>query len=182
MRFVIGSLVAGAVMWLLGFVFYGLLFDVGWATAPEATQLAIQSALKALPHTGSYAIPMGETPAMMAAHASGPIAQVVYNARGYPMVDPATFIGGFVQFAVVAAMLGWLLHGLGARVDFIGQARVVIGLAAVAVVYIHLADPVWYHADWRNAVFKSVADLVILSAGGLVMARWFVTRRSTGLR
>ena len=182
MRFVIGSVVAGAIMWLLGFVFYGLLIDYGWATAPEATQLAIQSALKALPHSGTYAIPMGETPALLKALATGPVAQISYTASGSAPIDTTTLVGGFIQFAVVAAMLGWLLRGLGERVDFLGQARVVFGLAAVAVVYIHFADPIWYHSDWRNPLFKSVADFVILSTGGLIMARWFTPRRSRGLR
>ena len=176
MRFVIGSLVAGAAMWILGFVFYGLLFNVGWATAPEATQLALQSALKALPGSGTYIIPMGETKTMLDAYAAGPVAQVNYSARGYDPLSLLVFVGGFVQFSVVAAMIGWLLGALGSRVDLIGRFRVVLGMAAVAVVYIHLADPIWYHGDVRNAVFKSVADFVILSAGGLVMARWFVRR------
>ncbi len=174
-RLAIGALAAGAAMWLLGFVLYGLLFDVGWSHAPEATQLAVQAALKALPGSGAYYIPVGETPAMMGAFEKGPVAQVFYNASGYPAVDPTVFIAGYVQFAVVAAMIGWLLTGLG-MASFAARARVVCGMAAIAVVYIHIADPIWYHADWRNPLYKTVCDFIILSAGGLVMARWFVRR------
>ncbi len=174
MRFAIGSLVAGAAMWMLGFVFYGVLFSVGYATAPDATQLAIQSALKALPGSGTYYIPTGESPAIMKAFEAGPLAQVSYNAHGAPFFDLSTFVAGYIQFTVVAAMIGLLLRGLNGRIDLLGQFRIVLGLAAVAVVYIHLADPIWYHSDWRNPVYKSVADFVILSAGGLIMARWFV--------
>ncbi len=179
MRLLVGSLLAGAAMWILGFVFYGLLFNVGWATAPEATQLAIQSALKALPGTGTYVVPSGETQSMMDAYAAGPVAQIAYNAGGFPMLDPVTFIAGYVQFAVVAAMIGWLLSALGDRIDVIGRIRVVLGMAAVAVVYIHFANPIWYHGDWRNALFKSVADFVILGTGGMIMARWSAMRRKT---
>ncbi len=178
MRFVVGSLAAGAAMWLLGFVFYGIFFSVGYATAPDATQLAIQSALKELPGSGAYYIPTGESPAMMKAFEAGPLAQVSYTVSGAPFFDLSTFVAGYIQFSIVAAMLGMLLRGLNGRIDFLGQIRIVLGLAAVAVVYIHLADPIWYHSDWRNPVYKSVADFVILSAGGLIMARWFVARRT----
>ncbi len=177
MRLVVGALVAGAVMWVLGFILYGIFFGMGYASAPEATQLAIQAALKALPGSGTYIVPMGETPAMMQAYAAGPVAQVSYNASGFPMADWRVFAGGYVQFAVVAAMLGLLLQGLGSRVDGIGRARVVIGLAAIAVVYIHFADPIWLHGDWKHALWTSFADVVILGTGGLIMARWFVPRR-----
>ncbi len=174
-RLLIGALAAGAVMWLLGFVLYGLLFNVGWSQAPEATQIAIQSALKALPGSGTYYIPVGETPGLMAAFTKGPVAQISYNASGFPAVDTTVFIAGYIQFVVVAAMIGWLLAGLG-QANFGAGLRVVCGLAAIAVVYIHLADPIWYHADWRNPLYKTVCDFIILSAGGLVMARWFVRR------
>ena len=176
-RLAAGALAAGALMWLLGFVLYGLLFDVGWSSAPEATQLAVQAALKTLPGSGTYFVPVGETPAMMAAFARGPVAQISYNANGFPALDTTVFIAGFFQFTVVAAMIGWLLGGLGERVTGFGaRARVVCGMAAIAVVYIHIADPIWYHADWRNPLYKTACDFIILSAGGLVMARWFVRR------
>ena len=174
-RLVIGALAGGAVMWVLGFVLYGVLFDVGWSSAPEATQLAVQQALKSLPGSGTYFVPIGETKTMLDAYAAGPIAQISYNAGGFPPFSPTVFIAGFVQFTVVAAMIGWLLLGTGLA-TFGARARVVCGMAAIAVVYIHLADPIWYHADWRNPLYKTLADFIILSAGGLVVARWFVPR------
>ena len=176
MRLIIGGVVAGIAMWFLGYVFYGVLFGYGWSVAPEATSLAIQAALKALPHSGQYIIPRGDTPAAIAAYQAGPIAEISYNTQGFPMLDPVSLTGGLFQFVVVAAMVGLLLQGLGQR-GFGERARVVIGLAAVAVVYIHFASPIWYHGGWRHALFLSVADFVILTAGGLVMARWFVRVR-----
>ena len=177
MRLIVGALVAGAAMWVLGFVLYGVFFGMGYGSAPDATQLAIQTALKALPASGTYLIPVGDTPALARAYAAGPVAQISYNAGGFPMADWRVFVGGYVQFAVVAAMLGLLLRGLGDRVDGLGRARVVIGLAAIAVVYIHFADPIWLHGDWKHALWTSFADMVVLGTGGLIMARWFVARR-----
>ena len=70
-KLVIGSLVAAVVMFLLGFVFYEVLMNLGWSTAPEATQLAVQEALKALPHSGVYSIPSEGSDALAAAAAAG---------------------------------------------------------------------------------------------------------------
>jgi hypothetical protein len=172
-RLIVGGLVAGIVMWLLGYVFYGLLFGYGWASAPESVNLAIQSALKALPGSGQYIVPGGDTPAMVAAYQAGPIAEISYNVKGFAMFDPASMFGGLFHFIVVATMVGLLIRNLGSR-GFGDRARVVVGLAATAVVYIHLAGPIWYHGIWRHALFLTVADFVILTAGGLIMARWFV--------
>lgn len=176
-KLVIGSLVAAIAMFLLGFVFYGVLMHLGWSTAPEATQLAVQEALKALPGTGTYAIPGGESPAMIAAYAAGPVAQIQYNAGGFPMMDPAVFAGGYVHMAVSVFLVGLLLWNLRDRlVSFAERAQVVIAVAAIFCVYIHLAGPIWYHTDWRNALYKVVADMIIYVTGGLILARWFVPR------
>lgn len=182
MRLVVFSLAAGAAMWVLGFVFYGLLFHFGWSTAPEATQLALHEALKALPGTGTYVVPTPETPALVAAHIAGPTAQISYNATGSPVADPVIFVGGFFQFTVVAALIGWLIAGLGNRIDIIGRIRVVLALAAIAVVFLDLSDAIWMRADWQHAIYTAVADFIILATGGLIMARWYVSRRSNNLR
>ena len=176
-RLVIGSLVAAVAMFLLGFVFYGLLINLGWSTAPEATQLALQQALKALPHSGVYAIPSGETPTMMAAFQAGPIAQVSYNSGGYSMADPVIFAAGYVHMAVSVFLVGLLLWNLRDRlVTFAERAQVVIAVAAIFSVYIHMAAPIWYHGDWRNALYLCLADTVIYVVGGLIIVRWFLPR------
>lgn len=182
MRLVIFSLAAGAAMWILGFVFYGLLSHLGWSAAPEATQLALHEALKALPGNGTYVVPAPDTPALVAAYQAGPIAQITYHAAGGPVADPLVFVGGFFQFTLVAALIGWLIAGLGNRIDIIGRIRVVLGLAAIAVVFLDLSDAIWMRGDWQHAIYTAVADFIILGTGGLIMARWYVNRRSNTLR
>lgn len=175
-RLMIGSLVAAIAMFMLGFVFYGTpLFNLGWVEAAPEAQASIQAALRVLPRTGTYVIPSGETPAAIAAYAAGPVAQIAYNERGFAMVDPGSLAGGYVHMAVSVFLLGCVLLTVPATF-FAARARLVIGVAAVAVVYLHIAGPVWYHTDWRNALYKAVADFVVLTAGGLIVARWFVRR------
>ncbi len=177
-KLVIGSLVAAVVMFLLGFVFYGLLMHLGWSTAPEATQLAVQEALKALPGSGVYTIPAEGSDALAAATAAGPVAQISYHAGGVKMVDPVIFAGGYVHMAVSVFLVGLLLWNLRDRVaTFAERAQVVVAIAAIFSVYIHLAAPIWYHGDWRNALYLCLADTVIYVAGGLIVAKWFLPRR-----
>ena len=176
-RLVIGSVLAGIVMFVLGFVFYVQLFYLGWSVAPESTQLAIQAALKALPHTGVYAIPMGETPSMVAAANAGPVAQVNYNSGGYPLFDPAMMIGGYIHLTVSVFLAGLLLWNLRDRVVTFGErARVLVAVVAIFDVYVHLAAPIWYRGDWRNALYVIVADAIVYLVGGLIVARWFLPR------
>ena len=173
-QLIVGSLAAALAMFMLGFVFYGTpVQNLGWRTATPATQSAIQQALKALPETGTYVIPSGETPEAMAAYAAGPIAQIQYNGGGFAMMDPVSFAGGYVQMAVSVFLVGCVLRTAVVSV-FATRARLVLGIAATAVVYLHFAGPVWYHTDWRNALYVAVADFVILGTGGLILARWFV--------
>lgn len=174
LRLLVGTLPAAAVMFLLGFVFYGTpLQMLGWTKAPLATQLAVQQALKALPESGTYVIPSGDTPGATTAYGNGPVAQIQYNSGGFAMVDPKVFAGGFVQMAVSVFLLGCILLTTAAT-SFGARVRLVSGVAATAVVYLHLAGPVWYHTDWRNAVYTAVADFIVLTAGGMVLARWFI--------
>ena len=177
-RLIIGSLVAAVAMFLLGYAFYGTaLMSLGWGTAAPQVQAGIQSALRELPGTGTYVIPSGNTPDAIAAYAHGPVAQIAYNSGGFAMVDGTSLGGGFIHMAVSVFLLGCVLATVPGT-SFGTQARLVLGISATAMVYLHFAGPIWYHTDWRNALYTGVADFIVLSVGGLIVGRWFVGRRS----
>jgi hypothetical protein len=46
-----------------------------------------------------------------------------------------------------------------------------VGLSAAATVMIVIGDPIWMHGDWRYAIYALVADLAMLTASALVIAR-----------
>jgi hypothetical protein len=54
-----------------------------------------------------------------------------------------------------------------------------IGLSAAATVTIVIGDPIWMHSDWRYAIYALIADLAMLSASALVIARWFLPQAQT---
>jgi hypothetical protein len=86
-------------------------------------------------------------------------------------------IGGFVQEVIVSLMIGLSLLGVAGRVaDFPSRAKVAIGVSAAATVMILLGDPIWMHADWRFGIYATIADLAMLAASSLVIARWFLPR------
>jgi hypothetical protein len=97
--------------------------------------------------------------------------------HGFAPGDPASMIGGLVQEVIVSLMIGFSLFAVAGRVtDFASRARLAIGLSAAATVMIVTSDPIWNHADWRYAIYALVADLAMLSASALVIARWFLPR------
>lgn len=179
LRVLIGSLASAVVMFLIGFIAYGTpLMRLGYARTTDAVQIDVQTALKALPGTGTYVIPSGDSAATTAAFANGPVATINYNAGGFAMVDPQVMLTGFIHMFIVALLLGMTLWGVRGRVpDFASRARLVIGMALVAVVFIDLSEPIWFHHDWRNALYVAAVNFISLCAAGCILARWFVPAR-----
>ena len=179
LRVLTGSLIGAVVMFLIGFLAYGTpLMRLGYGQATDAVQLDVQAALKALPGTGTYVIPSGDSAATTAAFANGPIATINYNAGGFAMVDPQVMLTGFIHMFITALLLGLTLWGVRGRIpDFASRARLVIGMALVAVVFINLSEPIWFHHDWRNALYVGAVNFISLCAAGYILARWFVPAR-----
>jgi hypothetical protein len=174
-RLVIGSLVAAVVMFILGFIFYATpLMNMGFATATPEQQATVQAALKGLP-TGTYSIPGGETPEAMAAYAAGPVAMVKVNSGGFAMFDPVVFVEGYLHMAVAAFFLGLVLWTIRDRVtDFGSRFSVVMWLSLAMVWFTRLGEPIWYHTDWRNALYVAATEWISFVVAGYILARWFV--------
>lgn len=176
-RIVIGSIAGAVAMFVVGFVFWATpLAALGYSHADEQKSAAVQTALaQNLSHTGHYIVPDVTTQGGTILYGRGPVATVDYNTSGYPTTDNAALIGGLVQEFVVVLMFGLALLPILSRVpDFASRARVVVGISAAAAVMIALSDPIFNHADWRFAIYNVIADIAMLAAGGLVLARWFL--------
>ncbi|MGL4542520.1 MAG: hypothetical protein ACRCUI_08440, partial [Polymorphobacter sp.] len=119
-----------------------------------------------------------DSAATTAAYANGPVATSNYNIGGFAMADPQVMLTGFVHMLISALLLGLTLWGVRGRVpDFASRARLVVGIALVAVVFIDLSEPIWFHHDWRNALYVGAVNFISLGAAGLLLARWFVPAR-----
>lgn len=178
-KVVIGSLAGGVAMFIVGFLFWATpLQYLGYSTATDDQNATVQLSLaQNLPHTGRYVVPNPGSQVGANGYSKGPIAIVDYNVSGFAPGDPASMIGGFVQEVIVSLMIGLSLFAISARVtDFASRVRLAIGLSAAATVMIATSDPIWNHADWRYAIYALIADLAMLSASSVVIARWFLPR------
>jgi hypothetical protein len=166
----VGALVAAIVMFVLGFVFFGLLGMLIYAPLDPAVSAAVQSALGGqLTATGSYMVPASEEAWM-----AGPSAIVNFVAAGDAPDMAVAMSMGFCHFFVSALLIGLGLRAAG------GDARQRMGVAlwfgVAASVFMHLGDPIWYGYGWRTSLIVSVFDAIIFIGGGLVLARWFTAR------
>ena len=179
-RVLIGSVAGGIAMFVVGFLFWATpLNRIGMSAADEAQSATVQLALaQSLPKTGYYIIPNPDTANGAVLYGKGPVAAVNFNTAGSSAADPRAMIGGLVQEIIVSLLIGLSLYAVAGRVtDFASRARLVVGFSAAATVMIVMSDPIWMNGDWRYALYGVVADLAMLCASGLVIARWFVPGR-----
>jgi len=178
LRVLIGSILAAVAMFLIGFIAYGTpLMKLGYATATPAVQLDVQAALKALPGTGTYVIPAGETTETTAAFANGPVAVIGYNAGGFAMVDGTVMLTGFIHMLLTCLLIGAVLYGVRRRIPDSGERlKLVFGIAAIGAIFINLASPIWFHTDWRNALYLGGVNFISLAVAGVILAKWFVPK------
>ena len=178
-RIVIGSIAGAVAMFIAGFIFWATPLNyLAYAGATDAQNAAVQLSLaQNLPRTGVYLVPNPGSKDGANGYSKGPVATINYNIRGFSTSDPAAMIGGFVQEWVVSLMIALSLFAVAGRVtDFASRARLAIGLSAAATVMIVTSDPIWMHGDWRYAIYALIADLAMLSASGVVIARWFLPK------
>jgi hypothetical protein len=178
-RVIIGSAAAAIAMFIIGFIFFATpLARLGMAGLEDGQAANVQQALAAnLPKTGTYSVPGTDTQAQTNMYSQGPIATVHYNVQGFAATDPSTLIGGLVFNFVIALIIGAALIGIDRRVpDFSSRAKLVLLFAVAASGYVHLGESIYAHHDWPHSIYLFIADAAILSAGGLVIARWFLAR------
>lgn len=178
-RVIIGAIPAAIAMFLLGFIFYasGLqrMTTGGLEDVPAA---AVQQSLAAnLPATGTDVVPEpAEGAAQAVMYGQGPIATIHYNSSGYGATDTPSLIMGLLLDFVVALLIGAALIGIDRRVpDFASRGRLVVFIAVACAAYINLLGPIFYHHGWPHFIYRFIADAVTLSAGGLIIARWFLS-------
>lgn len=176
-RLIGGSAIAAVLMFILGFIFYATpLQGIAYASADPAVIDRVQAAMAELPKSGAYLIPNTEQPGGAAAYAKGPIGMLRVVKSGFPAFDPTVLMAGFTHYFVSALLIGLALRSVAGRLDG-GQTRAVLGWTILAcAIFNQLGDPVWYRLDWTYALYSFGANVVILVAGALVVARWMRPR------
>jgi hypothetical protein len=180
-RLLIGSVAGTVAVHIVAFMFWGTsLSEFVRANAGEPGDGELQRALAAtLPRTGHYVVPTPGTPGGVALYNRGPIAVIDYNSSGYPVpgADLPGMIGGLLQGWVTVTLIGFALLIVSERVtDFKSRALLVVGISAASAMMIVFSHAIFSHTEWHYAIYNVVANVSIICAGGLVMARWSLPR------
>lgn len=176
-RTVIGGLVAGIIIFVIGFIFWATpLGELAYSKADEAQNAAVQASLaqNLTPSgTGTYIIPANTSAAGAVLYARGPIATVHFNTRGYSPDDMSMILPGFIVALIAGLLIAFGLAAVGER-SFGELARLVVCFSLGFTVWEYLGSPIFNHYGWGHWIYTFIAESVSLILAGLVVARWFV--------
>lgn len=177
LKMIFGALVASVAMFVAGFILFATpLSKIAYASLDDAGSAAVQSALaQHLPKTGTYVVPDPGTQAGTIAYGRGPVAMVHYNAGGFPVADTHVILWGFIHEFLICFVLGWALMGIDRRVpDYVSRFKTVLLFAVAGSGLSFLGMPIWDHVDWSYALYNFVANVIMLTLAGGILARWFL--------
>ena len=181
-RSFIGGLVAGLVMFVIGFVFWGTpLSGVAFSKANDADSAVVQTALaQSLTRTGTgtYLIPTPSTPQGTVLYGRGPIATVHFNTGGFAANDLSMMLPGLIFALVSGLLMSFGIAAVSRENNFPQIARLVVLFPLGITCWTILAQPVFNNYGWAYWVYFFVSEAVAFILAGLVIARWFVPRES----
>ncbi|ATE63201.1 hypothetical protein [Rhizorhabdus dicambivorans] len=177
----LGGVFAGVAMFFIGFIFWGTpLSQLAFNRIEQPQSAAIQQALAenlTITGTGTYAIPATGSAAGDILYARGPVAMVHFNTGGFPVVDSASLLSGFVLAIVTGLIIALAMGAVGSRVpDFFSRARIAILFALAATLYIEIGQPIFNHFGYGYWVYLFLSDFIGLAVAGLIIARWFLPK------
>lgn len=177
-RSLIGGLIAGLVMFLLGFVFWGTpLSELAFVQASEPQSAAVQLALAqnlTPTGTGTYIIPSPSTAGGTVLFGRGPIATVHFNSGGFPAEDMSMMLPGLVLALVSGVLMALGIGAVAKGNSFAETARMVVLFSLALTIWTILAMPVFNHYGWTYWIYLFVSEAVAFIVAGLIIARWFV--------
>ncbi|HEX8241402.1 MAG TPA: hypothetical protein VF574_16830 [Allosphingosinicella sp.] len=181
-RTVIGGLVAGIIIFVVGFIFWATpLGELAYSKADDAQNAAVQASLaqNLTPSgTGAYIIPNHNSAEGAVLYARGPIATVHFNTRGYSPDDMSMILPGFIVALVAGLLIAFGLAAVGGR-SFADLARLVVCFSLGFTVWEYLGSPIFNHFGWGYWIYSFIAETVSLILAGLAVARWFVPHDRT---
>jgi hypothetical protein len=177
-RTLIGGIVAGIVIFVVGFIFWVTpLAGFAYKTAGDQQGAAIQLALAqnlSEGGTGTYIIPAHETAQGAVHYAQGPIATVHFNTRGYSPEDMGMILPGFIMALVSGLLMAFALDAAGGGRSFAASARLVVLFSLGVTVWTTLSQPVFNHYGWGYWIYSFISQAVAFILAGLIVARWFL--------
>jgi hypothetical protein len=179
-RSFIGGLIAGVVMFVIGFIFWGTpLSEVAFNKANDTDSAVVQTALaQSLTRTGTgtYLIPTPNTQAGTVAYGRGPIATIHFNTAGFAANDPTMMVPGLIFALIAGLLMSFGIAAVSRENGFAQIARLVILFSLGITCWTILAQPVFNNFGWTYWIYFFVSEAVAFIAAGLIIARWFVPK------
>jgi len=176
-RTLIGGIVAGFILFFIGFVFWATpLNRLAFSDAGAAESAAVQAALAqnlTRSGTGTYQIPNPDTAEGTVLYGRGPVASIHFNTSGFAVDDMNMMIVG-LAFALATGLLMAIALAAVGTCGFAGRARLVVLYSLAITLWTILAQPVFGHFGWGYWVYSFIAESTALILAGLVVARWFM--------
>jgi hypothetical protein len=177
-RIFIGAIIGGLVQFMIGAIAWATpLGRLAFVGASDSTAADLQAALgRNLTPTGSgtYFIPSPETAEGTVMLGKGPVALIMFNTAGFPVMDPMALLTGLGLSVAMLFLIGVALS----MIDGFAQRMQALVLIAVATtLYFIFAVPVFNsYMPWAWWIYLGAESLIALIAGGFVMLRWFMPR------
>lgn len=174
-RVLLAAFLSAVLMFMWGFVFWGMLNVGGKIMQPLPAELDVLASLRqAGTASGMYVYPMpaamddqAGSEAFEAKHTEGPILQMAYQAEGGPPMPPARFAQGLAHYFAVALLTSWLLAMAAQSLPSYGsRVMFVLLLSLVAAVWSTVGDAIW----WFHSPAYCLGNMAYLMGAGLVMA------------
>jgi hypothetical protein len=181
-RSVLGGLIAGIVMFFIGFVFWGTpLSEIAFNKASDTDSAVVQNALAqglTRTGTGTYLIPTPNTQAGTVAYGRGPIATIHFNTGGFAANDPTMMVPGLIFALISGLLMSFGIAAVSRENDFAQIARLVILFSLGITGWTILAQPVFNNFGWAYWIYFFVSQAIAFIAAGLIIARWFVPKET----
>jgi hypothetical protein len=177
-RLLIGSLLGGLLQFIIGAIAWATpLGRLAFGHADEAATADLQQALARTlspTGTGTYFIPSPETAEGTVMLGKGPVALVMFNANGFPPMDPAALVTGLVLSVAMLFLTGAALSLID---GFAKRFQALLLIAAATTLYFIFAIPVFnFYMPWAWWIYLGVECFIAFVAGGYVLLRWFMPK------
>lgn len=170
----IGGLLGGLAMYMIGFVFWGTpLSNLAYSDVDMAASTNLQAALaQGLTPSGSgvYAIPSAASSEGTILYGKGPVAQVIFNTSGFPVVDGSSLIAGLILALIVGLILAFALRAVPGNAG--SRSRIAVMVVLAMVLWMDIGEPIFNHAPWGYFLYLAFSDFLGLAAAGLIAARF----------
>jgi hypothetical protein len=172
-RLLLASLLAAAVMFLWGFLFWTVLMPAPRVfSAPDDSAALSEALVTYLPSSGTYVVPTweGDEKQMAERFETGPVATIFFRRDGVRMMSPFTFVYGYLQLFVVCFLAAMLLYTTASALPSYGsRVAVVLLLGLAGTLFIELSQPIWWHQPWRFHLLNTLYAVVAWLLAGCVL-------------